>query len=128
MVNNWRPQDIKSKEWMKDYDLTRRQKDPVGALVRGAKKRASMKELEFNLDSKDLLPYPEVCPVLGMELVYGRAGWKQHDSPSIDRFDNTKGYTKQNCHIISSRANELKRDGSLEEFEKIITYMKDIIN
>ena len=36
-----------------------------------------------------------------------------------------KGYVKGNVHWISRRANRIKSDATVEELEKIISYMKD---
>tara|TARA_R100000501_G_scaffold16164_1_gene29353 strand:- start:306 stop:968 length:663 start_codon:yes stop_codon:yes gene_type:complete len=37
------------------------------------------------------------------------------DSPSIDRVDNTKGYSRDNIEVVSTRWNLLKRDSTVEE-------------
>jgi hypothetical protein len=42
----------------------------------------------------------------------------------IDRIDTSKGYLKDNIKVISWRANRLKSDGTLEELEKIVNYMR----
>lgn len=86
---------------------------PEYFLWMGAKHRAKRKNLEFNLKLDDI-KIPEICPVFGTPMV----------SPSIDRFDNTKGYTKDNIQIISHRANTLKTDATIEELEAVIRYMK----
>ncbi len=126
MVNNWRPEDAKSKEAMREYDTQRRLKDPVGSLLRGAKKRAKIKGVKFNISKEDLEPFPEYCPVLEYcKLQYSQVGRQQPNSASLDRFDNNLGYVKGNVRIISLRANELKRDGTIEEFKRIVSYMKD---
>lgn len=84
----------------------------------GAKKR----NLEFTLEEKDIV-IPSVCPVLGIPL-FLVGGKRTDNSPSVDRVDSTRGYTKDNVRIISWRANKLKQDASLEEVEKILSYMK----
>lgn len=77
---------------------------------------------DFYKKSKDIV-IPSVCPVLGIPLFL--VGSKRTDnSPSVDRVDSTRGYTKDNVRIISWRANKLKQDASLEEVEKTLSYMK----
>lgn len=82
-------------------------------MLKDAKNRAGVKNLVFELSVEDIV-IPEICPVLGIPMT----------SPSLDRFDNDIGYTKANIRVISLRANQLKKDGTLEEFEKIVRYMR----
>lgn len=49
---------------------------------------------------------------------------KVDKAASIDRFDNSKGYTVDNCWWISDRANRLKRDGTLYEFQLLVRAMR----
>lgn len=66
------------------------------------------------------------CPVLGIELNY-RAAHKQAFSDStahLDRFDPNLGYIRGNVAFISGRANLLKRDGRLDEFEQLVCYLQ----
>lgn len=123
MVNNWG--DYKwSKEKMKEYDLKRRLADPIGSLIRGCEKRAKMKGIEFNMTRADLGEIPTHCPVLGLKLKYDHVGRRIAESASIDRFNNDLGYISGNVRIISNRANELKNNGTLEEFLKIVRYLQ----
>jgi len=46
------------------------------------------------------------------------------DTPSVDRFDNTKGYTRDNIRVISLRANLLKKDATVDEVRKLLVYME----
>ncbi len=87
-----------------------------------AKKRAKKKNLEFSLEKKDLI-VPEYCPVLNIKLKFG-VRIATDESPSIDRIDNTKGYTKDNICIISRRANSIKSNASFEEINLILKYIK----
>lgn len=88
-----------------------------------SKKRSKLKNLEHNLTKEWILAnLPKSCPVLGIELSF--TGDTQN-SPSIDRFDNSKGYTTDNCRIISYRANMLKSNANIKELEAVIRYMKD---
>lgn len=45
-----------------------------------------------------------------------------NNAPSIDRFDNNKGYEKGNVAVISWRANNLKRDATLDELQKVVKW------
>jgi hypothetical protein len=45
---------------------------------------------------------------------------KSHfNAPSIDRIDNSKGYTKDNIMIVSTKLNLLKKDATIDELIKI---------
>lgn len=88
---------------------------------RKLRERAKRSGLEFNLTLEDLIP-PKVCPVLGIPLFYG-AGKLSDNSPSVDRVDPAKGYTKENVQIISYRANSIKRNATACELRKIADYI-----
>jgi hypothetical protein len=92
-----------------------------------ARLRAKQKGLEFNLTLADLV-IPTHCPVLGIPLIYGvgKGGslWVSPNSPSLDRKDNSKGYTRDNIHIISNRANILKSNATVPELEAILMHMR----
>lgn len=66
---------------------------------------------------------PTVCPVLGIELVYGNEEKRQDNSASIDRYDCSKPYEVGNVNIVSWRANRIKNDGTAEEHFKIYEWM-----
>jgi len=85
--------------------------------------KASREEREVLLDVlKQNLPTH--CPILGIELVYGNVGIRADNSASIDRFNSDEPYTPENVNIISWRANRIKNNGTLEEHEKIVEWMK----
>lgn len=88
-----------------------------------AKKRAKLKGLEYDLKEEDII-IPLFCPVLGIPLFKGE-GKRSANSPSLDRFNNLKGYTKENIRVISLRANSLKNDATLEELKLIVAYMEE---
>lgn len=75
----------------------------------------------------ETLNIPEVCPILGVKLNYdgtGREGFsREENSPSLDQIVPGNGYTIDNVHIISWRANRIKNDGTPEEHKKIYEYM-----
>ncbi len=96
---------------------------PIRQLLAAARLRAKQAGLEFNIREEDLLPLPSHCPVLGILLIYGSGKGRQHGCASLDRIDNSEGYVKGNVAVMSLRANELKRDGTLTEFEAIARWL-----
>lgn len=105
-------------EAYKRRSKTARDKYPIKFMLKRAKKRAIKNNLEFNLTEEDI-KVPEFCPALGIELKYNSGD----SSPSLDRVDNSKGYTKDNISVISNRANILKRDATKEELRSLVQYM-----
>ncbi len=98
----------------------RRDRYNIRDLIRGAYRRAKSAGLEFNLTPENFpLPDPPICPVFGTPFVRGTP-----QAASIDRKDNTKGYTvlpmADNAWWISRRANVLKRDATLTELEELV--------
>jgi hypothetical protein len=91
-------------------------------LKMSAKKRG----IYFDLNMVDLynISIPITCPILGLP-IYFNTGSVQDNSISFDRIDNSKGYSIDNLHIISYRANRLKSDATLEELRQIYEYFKD---
>lgn len=89
-----------------------------------AKWRARKTGMAFDIEIEDLV-VPETCPVFGIPLIptYGK-GKRNNGTPSLDRLDNTKGYTKDNCRIISFKANQYKGDMTVAEVEALLKYMK----
>ena len=70
---------------------------------------------------------PDICPMLGIKLFTGN-GVLGDNSPTLDRIDSTLGYTKDNIQVISYRANRIKNDATVEELEKIVEYMKKVVD
>jgi len=100
-------------------------------LWKRTKDRAIKKNLEFNLLESELV-IPIYCPILEIPLFIGVKG-NYENSPTIDRIDNSLGYLKSNCRIISMKANTMKNNASLNElkmfYKNIFTYYqnKDIV-
>lgn len=96
-------------------------------LIHNAKARAKEQGLEFSLslewlNSRNL----ETCPILKKPFVWktdvtdpSEHGGKNKKinpmAPSIDRIDSTKGYTPENCWVISRRMNAIKNDSHYRE-------------
>ena len=101
--------------------------DPRRKLLYPARKRAKQKGLECNIQLEDIV-IPDRCPVLGIALKSnigaGAGGGGEYDyAPTLDRIDNSRGYTKDNICVISRKANSLKGDASIDEIKAILTYM-----
>lgn len=79
-----------------------------------AQQRAKKNNIEFNLEKKDI-KVPTKCPILEIPLVIhnGTSGGRNH-SPSLDRIDPNKGYTKDNVWVISQLANIMKSNADKE--------------
>lgn len=95
-------------------------------LLNASKQRAKEKGLEHSLtkdDLKELFPVDGRCPVFGIILEWNGEGFRE-TSPSIDRIDPTKGYTKDNVQIISWKANRIKGYATVEDLEILLAYMK----
>jgi hypothetical protein len=97
----------------------------VRGLVIRAKARAKERGVPFDLDVKDLLPLPIVCPVLGIRLTFN-GGRMKRNSPSLDRMKPELGYVRGNVRVISQRANGLKSDATSEELEAVSRYVRSI--
>lgn len=89
-----------------------KESNPIKYLVWCARYRAKNHNEEFSITEDDI-SMPNECPILKIPLFMGPL--HNPNSPSIDRIDNGKGYIKGNVHVVSYRANVLKRDASVEE-------------
>lgn len=105
------------------YNYAWRSKNPKAYILQNAKSRAKKKGFDFNLTVDDF-EIPDFCPVLGipLELVWGEG--TKDNKPSLDRIDPNKGYTKDNVQVISWRANNLKSNGTLDEFILLVEFLK----
>ena len=104
----------------------RRKEDPASELIRCAKHRSKLNNILFDLQKSDVI-IPDICPMLGIKLFTGN-GVLGDNSPTLDRIDSTLGYTKDNIQVISYRANRIKNDATVEELEKIVEYMKKVVD
>lgn len=99
-------------------------KNPLKNMLLCAKRRAKEKNIEFSININDII-MPEICPVFGIPLLVGDDR-SIDNSPSLDRINNTKGYTKDNTIIVSHKANTIKNNASIEDLEKIYHFYKNI--
>lgn len=100
-------------------------KDRAQYMLHGAKGRAKVRNIEFNLTKEDIT-IPEYCPILGVKLTVGIMSHQDKYGPSLDRIDNSKGYIKGNVMVISKRANAMKNDASLEELKAFAQYYTNL--
>jgi hypothetical protein len=100
---------------------SRRLNQPEQTMLDIARRCAKVKGLPCTLTKEDI-KIPSVCPVYGTPLTWVLGG-RSPDKPSLDRVDNTKGYTPDNVHVISWRANQHKRDMSLEQILQLAEYV-----
>lgn len=115
--------DLKTKETRRINERNRHRKNPIHFIWKAAKARAKKNNLQFNIDESDII-IPEYCPVLGIKIEKS-IGNSTDNSPTLDKIIPELGYIKNNICVISWRANILKRDGKLYEFEKIILYLRE---
>jgi hypothetical protein len=81
------------------------------------KGRADRAGIKFTLRVTDIY-VPEFCPLLGIRIKKNNK-ITSPNSPSMDRRNPKKGYTKENTWIISHRANTIKNNASLQELKTI---------
>jgi len=109
----------KRESWILD-DLARAQH------IKFNRKRQANKSSKHCWDLKlEDIVWNTHCPILGIELDYF-ADSRAENSPSFDRIDSSLGYIKGNVIIISWRANRIKNDGTVEEHQKIVDFLKKL--
>lgn len=112
-------EEILQKRKLRKLDFKARRRDHLAV----ARWRANRDGRPFEITLEDI-EWPSHCPVLGIELDYF-ATKRSDNSPSLDRIDNSLGYTKENTWVISNRANRVKSDSSLEELKTLVRVMEE---
>ncbi len=79
---------------------------------------------EFNITIDDI-KIPIRCPIFNI-LIKLDNHKLSIDSPSVDRIDNAKGYTKDNIIIVAWKANHLKGHASPNELLKISEFYRSL--
>ena len=115
-------------EYGRNYQAKRRQdfEYRLQMLLNASKQRAVLKQREHSLtlqDIKELYPINNKCPIFGFDLEFNSAGFRE-TSPSLDRIDSSKGYTRDNVQVISWKANRIKSYATVEELEAVVSFMK----
>lgn len=103
----------KSRNWLLAH--------PKQRMLNSARQRAKKKELEFTLVADDII-IPEYCPITGLRLVPG-VGAQCDSSPSLDRVDDSQGYTPNNVRVISYKGNRWKSNMTREDLQRLYDYV-----
>ena len=121
-------------------ETIRRKNKKVGSsqhitdMIDGTRKSAKKRGLTFSLRKKDI-EITECCPILNIKYELNKKNVKwgtkkgQNNwctSPSIDRIDNSKGYTKDNIIIVSLMANSIKNQATPEQILKVGEFYKKL--
>lgn len=96
---------------------------PEWKMHQRAKQRCKASGREFSIAVEDVV-IPDYCPILGIKLNMnsGKSG-AYSNSPSLDRIDNSRGYTPDNIQVISQKANAMKHAASNEELHKFAEWV-----
>lgn len=103
-------------------------------LITSLKSRSKKKGIDFNLDSKfieDLLIKQNYkCAITKIPIIlrHSYQGTTIYDSASLDRIDNSKGYTKDNVQWVVLGINYMKMDYSQNEVYELIKRIKNTPN
>lgn len=101
----------------------RRKISPELSLFSEAKSRAKRKCLEFSITLDDIF-ITKLCPILLIPMIVGD-GKLTNNSPSLDRFDNSKGYVRGNVMVISHLANTMKNSATKEQLLRFAEYINE---
>jgi hypothetical protein len=109
----------REREYLARFDVRKR------TLLHNAKDRAKERDRPFSITMADIeaaWPKDNHCPVLGIPFQRGNAR-QCENSPTLDEVIIGNGYVPGNIAVISWRANALKRNGSLEELERLTNWL-----
>lgn len=104
--------------------MTSRSDGIARLLLANSKYRAKRDGIRHTLTLADIV-VPTHCPVIGLRLKpsKGRAG---PASPSLDRINPRRGYVRGNVIVVSWRANEIKKDATPAELERVAAFYRQI--
>lgn len=119
-----------------DIYVNQMKSDPIlwraKILRQGMQQRSVINNLEFDEiyftveNIREIISKQISCPCCKVLFDYESLlnGNKNDTSPSADRFNNSRGYTKDNVVIICWRCNNLKRDTTIEELKTVINWLE----
>jgi hypothetical protein len=99
-------------------------------LCQGARRRSKRDGRECTLDPMQMQKIWEdspFCAYCSKQLMVSD-DTHAHDSPTLERVDQTKGYTPENTVFACYRCNTIKRDATLDELEALATNVRRVLN
>lgn len=108
------------------YDAYRA-RDPWRYVLMTAKSRSKVENIPYNLDKEwAVARWTGSCELCRLPFVIAKR-LRHPLSPSIDKIDPTKGYTKDNCRFVAWAINAFKGTGTDEEMLTIARALIDQI-
>lgn len=98
---------------------------PSAHMFYNAKRRAKKNGLEFSIEMSDIV-IPSHCPYLGIPIITGTR-YEYESTPSLDRVDNTRGYTKDNILVVSKKGNSMKNSATFQELQIFCTNIMNLL-
>ena len=119
-------EDLNYKEYLNRQKRENSRKNFKTQMLANCKRRALKKGLEFSICKEDII-IPKICPILKVPFILG-TGKNYEYTPTIDRINNYKGYTKENIQIITKKANSMKNSASFKELKLFAEWILQNIN
>ena len=88
-------------------------------LFKGSQRRSKLKNMYSDI-THDYLKFlwekqKGKCAITGIPMTYKFYNGRTNTNVSIDRIDSSKGYTKDNIHLVCMVVNQMKNDLSIDE-------------
>lgn len=108
-------------KWMGYEDIS-------GSFFCSVKSHAKQRNIEFEVTIKDMwdvfIKQGKKCALTGIPISFQSLSRKRDGTASLDRIDNTKGYTKDNIQWLHKDINIMKMDLTMDE---LLNYCQLII-
>lgn len=88
--------------------------------------RCAKNDIPFNLDPEFFRVILALCPVLGIPMM--RKSKTLDNRATVDRLIPSLGYVKGNVAWMSSRANRIKTDATLQELQLVAQFVENSQN
>ncbi len=87
--------------------------------------RARTKQIAFEIEPDDIF-IPERCPVFNFPLII-EPGPIKPNTPALDRTKPELGYVLGNINVISSKANTIKSNASVEDIQALLNWFRSVV-